>query len=367
MKKLAVISDVDLGFGSPQTVSVSKAIAAFLGADVSVIHPVVHGRITTNDNQGVQVKAVTTRAFAWSDSGRMEFLGRAREILNADPPDFLIINNYLMLPILDLIESRPGLVIHSALEEPPSHEDPLIDGIQWENIRRLSQKIDFWIFPETNRAIKATGLVDIPSEKQCVIYNLDPSALRASKGSMAHPVSPRLIYAGTIDLNNSVGKHFFSNLFTGVPIDFFGRLNGSPEQIDSFHSNLPETTQEAKYFGEVTHDELRSVLPSYAFSLIYWLPTNFSFLNAAPNKFFQAVAAGVPVICAPHPQCVELVNRYKCGIVADDWSLLALRSALNYAVSILGTEAYDTMEAGCARAVQEELNMATQVKRVSSK
>ena len=41
---------------------------------------------------------------------------------------------------------------------------------------------------------------------------------------------------------------------------------------------------------------------------------------AAPNKFFDAIACGTPPICAPHPQCVEVIRKWRCGLLVDDWS-----------------------------------------------
>jgi Glycosyltransferase Family 4 len=62
---------------------------------------------------------------------------------------------------------------------------------------------------------------------------------------------------------------------------------------------------------------------------VYILPPN-SFNNeyALPNKFFEFVQARLGVAIGPSPEMASLIHRYKCGVVAEDFTPNALASKL---------------------------------------
>jgi glycosyltransferase involved in cell wall biosynthesis len=80
----------------------------------------------------------------------------------------------------------------------------------------------------------------------------------------------------------------------------------------------------------------------------------------APPAFFASIAAGVPVVAAPHRPLQEFVDRYGCGIVMDAWTPEAFRRAAGTALELCRTASYDELVAGCRRACERELNWATQ-------
>lgn len=77
---------------------------------------------------------------------------------------------------------------------------------------------------------------------------------------------------------------------------------------------------------------MREVVPfanSYDLGLYSLAPLNFNHRYALPNKFFEFVQARLGVVIGPSPEMASLVDRYECGVVAEDFSAESLASALN--------------------------------------
>jgi len=59
-------------------------------------------------------------------------------------------------------------------------------------------------------------------------------------------------------------------------------------------------------------------------SLILIEGVSTSYQNALPNKFFESIAAGVPVVVSNLPQLAEITDKYRCGLVLRESSPTAL-------------------------------------------
>lgn len=69
-------------------------------------------------------------------------------------------------------------------------------------------------------------------------------------------------------------------------------------------------------------------LNRYDVGVCIFKPTTFNLLHVLPNKFFEFIQARLAVLSGPSPEMAELIRRYDCGIIADDFSLPALGRAL---------------------------------------
>jgi glycosyltransferase involved in cell wall biosynthesis len=59
-------------------------------------------------------------------------------------------------------------------------------------------------------------------------------------------------------------------------------------------------------------------------------PTNYNYHIALPNKFFEFINAGLAVCIGPSPSMAEIINEYKCGIVAKSFEPQELANVINY-------------------------------------
>ncbi len=68
----------------------------------------------------------------------------------------------------------------------------------------------------------------------------------------------------------------------------------------------------------VAPDQVAPILAQVAVSLILIADQHLSYRYSLPNKFFESVAAGVPVISSAIPEVAALIRQHDLGIVIDD-------------------------------------------------
>lgn len=361
-RTIVTVADTVLGYGSTQILSVTKGLAEIIGGDHRIFQPFVPQRKFIDlTKDGYCVETVMTAEHPWSWIGRIQYLRRVAKSINAQRPDVLVLPNYNMIPIIDLLDYRPNKIIHLALEDMEQFGESYWAQYIVRKIKQHVRDIDIWIFPEQNRAIHDCNLLNVPFNRVCLFYNITDDALPALP---ANERNGKIVYAGSVDFNRTAAHFFASPIVAAESIDVFGNLCGSDQQKQEFLAATRSPESRLRYFGEIPADILADQLPSYAYSLVYWFPANWALRNAAPNKFFQAIASGVPVIAAPHPQCVALIKRYGCGFVLKDWEFDTFVSGLKSAIRKIGTPAYQDMVDGCNEAYAKELNWDNQFKKV---
>lgn len=75
--------------------------------------------------------------------------------------------------------------------------------------------------------------------------------------------------------------------------------------------------------------DLPRFLNQYDIGLFYLPPTNFNYLHALPNKFFEFIQARIAIAIGPSPEMAEYVTKYNCGIVSESFNPLLLAKKLN--------------------------------------
>lgn len=362
-KIIATVADTVMGYGSSQILATTKSIAELVGSEHIIFQPFVpHRPFVDLSGKGYKIETISSVEHPWSWTGRVEYLKRVAAYLNDSRPDILLLSNYSLFPILDLLAYRPRKTIHLALEDLGQFGSSFVGGLMTRKIERLSGSIDVWIYPEFNRAVNDAKILGVPWNKMCVVYNV-PSP----DDQFATPLGARIkriAYAGSVDFHRSVAHFLGSPPVAKLPIDVFGSMSGEGYERNEFVGRLSERESDLRYFGEISAEELRRRMPQYGFSIVFWLPTNFALRNAAPNKFFQSIAAGVPVIAAPHPQCRMLIDRYGAGIILTDWTYNTLLKGLHQAVDMIGTDSHEEMIESCKTACESELNWDNQFGKI---
>lgn len=365
--RIITISDVVAGYGSPQIVDFTHSLCEALGMQGLLCQPLVPEReVLPIDSHWLQLETIHTVEHPISSPGRMEYLTKCARIVNRFQPQVLIITNYSLLGIIKELRYRPKKIIHLVLED----VEPLRAGragvahMALINHVVRSELIDLWVFPEAKRAEGDASLFGIEWKKISIFYNVSTQHVIEDKERRR---LSRIIYAGTLDANVSIGKYIFDEEIAEYPIDIYGDLQGAGlskqemrRKIENLKTLRPQQCKQ-KWFGQVPAKTLARVIRAYDFSIVYWLPIRKGLLNAAPNKFFQALSAGVPVISAPHPQVKKLIDRYGCGILLEGWEKDHIVSSLRRAQELIETTAHREMCDNCHLAVEAELSWERQM------
>lgn len=86
-----------------------------------------------------------------------------------------------------------------------------------------------------------------------------------------------------------------------------------------------------KYHGYVNREELSAIMTSSLAGMLPLLPRP-NHYNAMPNKMFEYMAAGIPVIASDFPYWREIVEGGNCGICIDPTNPEEIARAINYLI-----------------------------------
>lgn len=353
---IAAVSDVSVGYGSPQIPRMMQSLAEHYGREVLILEPDQSDKKPlSSPPAGCVLQRVPTTVHPHSGAGRREFISAAARRINALRPDMLVLFCTFSLPVLTQLRRRPRRTIYYCIESVPMYGE-----LDVAVNRRFARDVDLVIFPEENRARldgQRFGLLGLPL---ALVYNVGNE--RVFQPSPLAGRSLKFLYTGTIDRDQTLADYLLHPDLDTTRIDIFGNPVG--RDSEALKATLSALSGSVRYHGYVPAATLKELRGEYAYSIIMWAPTNENQLYAAPNKFFDAIADGIPPIVAPHPQCKLLVDRYRCGILMDDWSFPAFHAAIKRAKSLFGTSQYERMVAGCGHAVECELNWPAQFDKV---
>ncbi len=339
-KLIMVLSDVSVGYGSPQIPSLARSLGNLFHCPALVIEPDQPDRPPVELGlENVSQERIYTLTHPYTWSGHVEYGLACASQIDRLKPDVLVVCAFLGIGALVSMKHKPRLVIYYAIEhtsgEMPAHR---------QLFNAVAAKIDLCIFPEENRAILDAPRLGLEHTPKVIVYNAS-EALPTVVPAEAR--NKRFFYGGTIHPTRTYADHFLLGDLDKYPIDLFGNLEGfaSPGDIvNDLAARASNVTYGGYLRGGATYLKR---LADYSYSIIIWNPEKEDTLYAAPNKFFDAIAAGVPPICAPHPMCEKLIQRYRCGILLDGWSLSDMKRGFDAALAAMTPPRFEELVSNC--------------------
>lgn len=354
---IAGVSDVSVGYGSPQVIAFMQSLAQHYGGETILFEPdQLERRVHLDLPSEMPAERIATVYHPHHHrAGRIEYILQIARRLDELCPKVLVIFCTYSLPVLFKLRFRPSFVVYYSVESIASY-----GPFDLEVNRQLSGLVDLLIFPEENRAMGDTARCQFQGIPKIILYNCTNTASAGHETVSPYARNGRILYAGTIDKRRTFAEYFTHKEMQGVPLDLFGVISG----WDHSNNFLEALCRPIRYGGYLDAPALQRIRKWYCYSLVIWNPSDENQLYAAPNKFFESIADGVPPITAPHPQCKMLIERYRCGLVMRDWSFEAFAEALHEGLKMYGTGAYTDMVEGCRRAVTQELTWERQFEKV---
>lgn len=353
--RIGCVSDVCLGYGSPQIGFLMESLIDHYGAEALVVEPRIPARAPRhNFFPRLKVRRAQTEFDPYSSEGRIEYVLDAARMMNEWQPDILVICCTFTLPVLFKLRKRPSYVVYYSYESITHYGE-----FDVEMNRQLRGAVDAVIFPEENRAALELSRIRFDAPV-LILYNCP--RLDSQRPLPREMRNGRFLHAGTIDPVETLAEYYTDARVAAYPIDLYGPIRRRSEQErEAFRNRIQERVQ---YCGYTENRELSELRRHYIYSLVIWNPGTENQLYAAPNKFFESIAAGVPPLTAPHPQCKKIVDRYGCGLLLSDWSLDGLVTGLERASKLYGSDQWDEMVARCEEAFTNELNWERQFEKL---
>ena len=354
--KIVGISDTVLGYGSPQVQKFMEALATHHETRALVLEPQnperapKHELLPEIDIETINVKA---QPYSWP-VGRQEYVRNLGKRLDELQPDILVIFCTFCVPALMHMRHRPKKIIYYCIESIVQYGTADV----WLNIK-YGQLFDVVIYPERNRAAKDSERCLLTNRPSVVMMNCVNSRNNPEPVLPANQRNGRILSQGSIAYKLTFANYFLDPNAAHSPVDMYGPISGSEE----LKERMSKLTTNVQYKGIVDGTTLAEIRRHYSWGIVIWNPTNENGLYACSNKLFEYIASGVPAISSPHPQHVQLIKRFGCGIIMPDWTIESFLWSLGEASRIAQSERYPDYVAACARAVQEEMNFERQFER----
>lgn len=119
--------------------------------------------------------------------------------------------------------------------------------------------------------------------------------------------------------------------------------------------------QQVDVVGFIGREEVRDLLARCVAGLVTFLPSP-NHIDAQPNKMFEYMSAGLPVIGSHFPLWKQIVAGNECGICVDPLSPQAIADAIDYLV----THPDEAEQMGCngRKAVLEQYNWSIEEQKL---
>lgn len=164
------------------------------------------------------------------------------------------------------------------------------------------------------------------------------------------PADARVIaYGGGITTSRGIEETLAALAHMAPDVHFVMLGYGERVYIDSVLERARElgVAQRVHIVGPVLPHEVSRALADGDVAVVHIRPTCLSYRYALPNKLFEAIRAGLPVVAADLPDLRDVVDVLGVGVVVDSESPEALAAALD---SVL--EAGGTFRAAAVRAAE---------------
>ena len=148
----------------------------------------------------------------------------------------------------------------------------------------------------------------------------------------------------------------------GLTQDVTLNLGGKFSEL-STHSEVRSLLGWGKvnYLGFVNREEMSQLLLRSKVGIITFLPSP-NHINAQPNKMFEYMSAGIPIIASNFPMWKGIVEGCNCGVCVDPEKPEEISDAIM--TLIADDEKARSMGANARRAIEERFNWEIEVEKL---
>jgi glycosyltransferase involved in cell wall biosynthesis len=113
---------------------------------------------------------------------------------------------------------------------------------------------------------------------------------------------------------------------TNVSLDFY-LTNLSSAEWKRLHK-LAAMTRNVRVHEAVPKEAMLDVISKYDAMLVFVIPDNLNQQYCLPNKFFDALRVGIPIVSGPTPDIADLISQYQIGFVTQTFLASDLRALI---------------------------------------
>lgn len=106
-------------------------------------------------------------------------------------------------------------------------------------------------------------------------------------------------------------------------------LTGEDKKYINWLKKYASRSNNIFFIPPVNSDEIVNYTNKFDIAIYILSPNNFNQLNALPNKLFEFIQARLCLIISPNPEMKSVVEKYKIGIVCNDYSVKNMAKTIN--------------------------------------
>jgi glycosyltransferase involved in cell wall biosynthesis len=287
------------------------------------------------DGRGDEVRNGVRIVDSGASSGRLDRFTRAtRRVLQraiAIDADLYHLHDPELLPVGLVLKRRGKRVIFDSHEDIP--EDILmksyIPGIVRPAVSRATGVLQNAVCRRLDGVVAATPLIDAKFKAMGIrSVNINNYPMLGELDAEAPWEAKRreVCYVGTIAAIRGIVELVRSCelLGSGIRLNLVGRLAGTDVEAAV---QREEGWKRVNALGYLDRDGVREVFARSMAGVVTMLPYA-AHLDALPNKLFEYMSAGLPVIASNFPLWREILEENECGVVVDPNDPAAIAAAI---------------------------------------
>ncbi|MFD6054797.1 glycosyltransferase family 1 protein [Agromyces sp. NPDC060279] len=276
-----------------------------------------------NDLDGKLITLKRYRKAYW----RLSAVRWSREHLRGRRFDVAIANDVEAVPVAVKLKPRHGVLADLHEYSPRLHDDHqkwferITPWFEWV-VRRYVTKATSW-------STVSRGIVE-EYERQFGFH-----AELVTNAAPYHELQPtpvgrpiRLVHSGACLRNRQL--HLMAEAVAtaqnDVTLDFYLTAN-HPDYLEQL-KEFAATTDRVRVLDPVPYSELIRTLNDYDVGVFVLPPITFNYRYALPNKLFDFIQARLGLVIGPSAEMQYYVDHYGLGLVAEDFTVEAMRGAI---------------------------------------
>ena len=200
-------------------------------------------------------------------------------------------------------------------------------------VKRIWQKIEDWIFPHLKHCYTVCQSISDYYNKK---YNIQMKVVRnvpyfskyTDKKLLNYSNKKIILYQGALNVGRGLEWTIDAMpLVKSAVLVIIGDGDITHELKERVnHLNL---TDKVFFLGRIAGSELHKYTPSADLGLCLLEHRGLNYYYALPNRIFDYLHAGVPILATDFPEIAQIVNTYKTGILVNHYEPEYLAKVIN--------------------------------------
>ena len=144
-----------------------------------------------------------------------------------------------------------------------------------------------------------------------------------------------LCHEGHLGFNRGLKEmvSLIENSAARVNLKIIGAVSGIEENwLAAKFKDNPALLKRIHITGWLPYEEVGNALSGSDIGLITFHPSVNNMLAGPPNKLYNYMRYGMPVVSVDLPETRAIISKYRCGIVVRDWNVSSIVQAIQYLI-----------------------------------